>query len=353
MKRTITMTVVGVGLVALAAGGLVRFWPDVPPEARSTAPGAAPARLVCYGTIDSRQGPLLLLPARAGRVVEVLVKERQAVSKDAVLLQLDDFLARLHQQEASLAVEAAELQLARAGDGQKQHGAKKAQAEAALEAARAKLAAVEHELAIKEELFTNQAIKEHEVGAARALRDAARALVKAAQGAVAEVEAVDPRRELKLAQVQLARALAQRDLASREHDECLLKAPVDAVVLRVLAQPGDVVSPTSPRPAVWLVPRGGWVVRAEVSQEFAGRVKEGLAVHVEDEATGQLLGKGTIAEVLDWFLPRRQFGVLPTSINTGLTLECVIELREELAPLRFGQRVRVRVLEAAGGAGGK
>ena len=76
-------------------------------------------------------------------------------------------------------------------------------------------------------------------------------------------------------------------------------------------------------------------------------------MQVEDEASGTLLAKGTIAEVSDWFLPRRQVSALPTGINTGLTLECVIDLDEGHAHLRLGQRVRVRILadQAAGSMG--
>src|SRR5262249_16890182 len=129
------------------------------------------------------------------------------------------------------------------------------------------------------------------------------------------------------------------------------RAPVDGLVLRVQAQEGDLAGPTAPRPAVWLAPAGAWIVRAEVSQEFAGRVREGLGVQVEDEAGASVLARGRVAEVSDWFLPRRQISPLPTGVNTGLTLECVIELQEGHAPLRLGLRVRVRVLadQPAGG----
>jgi hypothetical protein len=104
------------------------------------------------------------------------------------------------------------------------------------------------------------------------------------------------------------------------------------------------VGPTSPRPAVWLAPAGAWIVQAEVSQEFAGAVQEGLDVQVEDEASARLLATGRVADVSDWFLPRRQFSALPTAVNTGLTLECVIDLQEEHAQVRLGQHVRVRIL---------
>jgi hypothetical protein len=81
-----------------------------------------------------------------------------------------------------------------------------------------------------------------------------------------------------------------------------------------------------------------------VSQEFAGRVRQGLVVHVEDEDGAGVLAEGRIADVSNWFLPRRQLSTHPTGVNTGLTLECVIDLREEHGLLRLGQRVRVRVL---------
>jgi multidrug resistance efflux pump len=164
------------------------------------------------------------------------------------------------------------------------------------------------------------------------------------QNRLVELNAVEPELEVKLAQLEVNRGQAQLERVRQEREEYLLKAPVDGLVLRIEAQEGDLVGPTSPRPAVWLAPAGPWIVRAEVSQEFAGRVHTGLAVQVEDEASAGLLAKGTILEVSDWFLPRRQFSALPTSINTGLTLECMIDLGERQGQLRLGQRVRVRIL---------
>src|SRR5262249_44468011 len=140
------------------------------------------------------------------------------------------------------------------------------------------------------------------------------------------------------------RSQAQLERARQEREEYLLQAPVNGLVLRVQVKAGDLVGPTSSRPAVWLPPEGASIIRAEVSQELAARVLEGLEVQVEDGASASVLAKGTIAELSDWFLPRRQFSALPTSINTDLTLECVIDLKEGHAPLRLGQRVRVRVL---------
>jgi multidrug resistance efflux pump len=343
MKRTIQVTSVVVGL-GLAGLGLFLLWPQAPLDSAPTSPAAPHARVVCYGYVDSRQGPLLLQPARAGRVIQVFIKEKQTVAKDTPLVQLDDGLLRLQDEEAELAIQAAQLQLTKAKSGLKQYQARQAQVEAALEATHNKVLAAEHSLAVKEDLFKKGFSNQYEVGVGRAQRDEAKALVKAEQNKLAELKALDPQLEVKLAQLQLKRSQTQQQRARQDREEYVLKAPVDGLVLRVQVQKGDLVSPTSPRPAVWLASQGTWIVRAEVSQEFAGRVQEGLAVQVEDEASAGLLARGRIAEVSNWFLPRRQLSTQPTSINTGLTLECVIELEAGHAPLRLGQRVRVRVL---------
>jgi multidrug resistance efflux pump len=344
MKRQTPVTVLVVGLAVLAVVGLVLFWPQAPLGSALTDPAALPARVICSGHVDSRQGPLLLQPARAGRVLQVFVKEKQTVSKDTPLVQLDDRLVKLQEHEATLAVQAAELQVTKARDSVKQYQARRAQAEAALEAAHSKVLAAQHVLVRIERLVQRDLTNPIEADVGRAQVDEAGALVSVEQNRLRELKAVDPELEVKLAQVQLQRSQSQLDRARQERAEYVLQAPVDGLVLRVQAQEGDLVSPTSPRPAVWLAPAGAWIIRAEVAQEFAGGVQEGLAVRVEDEARASLLARGRIAEVSDWFLPRRQFSALPTSINTDLTLECVIELEEPYGQLRLGQRVRVRIL---------
>jgi len=344
MKRRIYETVLVIGLAGVAVFGLVRFWPQPPLDSAPTSPAALPARVVCYGYVDSQQGPLLLQPARSGRVIQVFVRENQPVSKDTPLLQLDDSLVELQEQEALLGVEAARLQLTKAASGVKQSQAKLAQAEAALEAANSKVLEAQHALTRREELVKDHLANPVEADIGRAQLSGARALAKAEQNRLGEVKAVDPELEVKLAQLQLNRSEAQLERARKERKEYLLQSPINGLVLRIQAQEGDLVGPASPRPAVWLAPADAWIVRAEVPQEFAARVAEGLNVDVEDEASGRLLAKGKVAGLSSWFLPRRQLSALPTSINTGLTLECLIDLKERHGQLRLGQRVRMRVL---------
>jgi HlyD family secretion protein len=344
MTRKIPVTVLVVGLVVLVILGMAVFWPQVPPASALASPAAPPTRLVCYGYVDSQQGQMLLQPARAGRVVQVFIKEKQLVSKDTPLVQLDDRQVKLLEQEATLAVEAAQTQLTKARSGLLQYQAKRAQAEAALEVAQIKFRRAEHTWTVTEQLHKDGFAGQGYLDVVQDQQDEARALIKAEQNKLSELKAVNPELEVKLAELQLNRYQAQLERARQDREEYLLRAPVGGLVLRIQTQEGDLIGPTSPRPAVWLVPEGAWIVRAEVSQEFAGGAQEGLVVQVEDEGSASLLAKGTIVGVSDWFLPRRQFSALPSGVNTGLSLECMIELQEKLAPLRLGQRVRVRIL---------
>jgi multidrug resistance efflux pump len=343
VKRTVLIAALG-ALVLLAGLGMIVAWPRAPLDSAVTAPLAPPARLVCYGYVDSRNGPLLLQPLRAGRVTQVFVKEGQTVSKDTPLLQLDDTLVTLFEQEAELGVQAAQVQVTKAEDGRKQYRAKQAQAKAALQIAQTKLCAAEHYLQIEQELQQDRSSNLGRINLRRDQVNLARAAVTIEQNKLAELDAVDPEVDVKLAQLQLARNQAQLRRAAREREEMVLKAAVAGTVMRLCAQEGDLAGPTAPKPAVCLVPVGEWIVRSEVAQEFAGRVRQGLAVQIEDEASSDVLARGTIAQVADCFLPRRQLSLEPTGINTGLVVEAIVAINEAHATLRLGQRVRVRVL---------
>src|SRR5262249_35209780 len=146
MKRSFPATLLAVGFTVLAVVSLFLFWPRAPLDAALTSLDAPAARLVVCGSVDSRQGPLLLQPARAGRVVRVFVHENDTVRKDMPLIQLDDHLVKVKEEEAGFAVQAAQLQLVKARDGLKQYGARQAQAEAALEAAQSKVRAAQYAL---------------------------------------------------------------------------------------------------------------------------------------------------------------------------------------------------------------
>src|SRR5262249_4777933 len=163
---------------------------------------------------------------------------------------------------------------------------------------------------------------------------------KAEQAKLEMLRLHDPEQDVTRAEQDVRAKQAQLEKAQRVLDECALLAPTDGAVLRVLATKGDVVGPPSPKPALLFCPAKPRIVRAEVEQEFAGRVSPGQRVTVRDDAaTESPTWTGKVTRTADWFMQRRT--ILPDTMPLldVRTLECVIELDPGQRPPRIGQRV--------------
>ena len=97
-------------------------------------------------------------------------------------------------------------------------------------------------------------------------------------------------------------------------------------------------------PSIVFVPAGPLVVRAELDQEFIGRVKEGMSVEVQDDgrADGPVY-PGVIKSMSRWVAQRRTLILDPGEINDVRTVECLVELKSNIDDLYIGQRMRVRI----------
>ena len=99
------------------------------------------------------------------------------------------------------------------------------------------------------------------------------------------------------------------------------------------------------KPAVLFCPDDRLIVRAELAQEFAGGVREGLsAVVKEDAGAGSRSWRGQVTHVSRWFARQRSVLLEPGQVNDVRTLECIITLddgRGHRDDLRIGQRVHV------------
>ena len=88
---------------------------------------------------------------------------------------------------------------------------------------------------------------------------------------------------------------------------------------------------------------GPQVVRAEVEQEFARRIKEGQPAVVQDEADATLTWRGRVERVASWYSQRRMVLREPDRLHDTRTLECLVVVEPGQPPLRLGERVRVLV----------
>ena len=228
------------GCVAMAMPCLLAACskPADAPTSAAAKPAAAYAA-VARGRIDIEGGLLNLSTSRDGTLATVAVHEGDHVKQGQLLAALDT-------QPAKLAVDAAQAQL------------EQAQAQLKL-------------LAIKQAAATQ-----------RAKRLAAAVAAGAGDGQSAD----DAREAAAQLDAEQQADRAAQDMARQKLDEARyelrqrsLLAPFDAEVVRVLAQPGASVSPSS-GPLFTLLPQKPRIVRAELNESFVGVIQPGMQAEV-------------------------------------------------------------------------
>lgn len=299
--------------------------------------------VVCFGQVDLRHGVTALYPLQAGRVAEVPVQEGQTVSQGAVLVRLDDRPAKSRLQEAQAALEEAELRRDQARKSPEQHKSRIAQQNDAVEAMRHRLAAARNQAEHQKDLKQKQLIDTSELAVSEERVRELEAMLGGEEKRLADLKKQEPLDELHRAEKEVAMMKARRDQARFALDDCTLKAPRAGTVLRVLVGPGDVMGSSSKQPAVQFAIQGPQVVRADVEQEFIGRVAVGQTVLVSDESKGDQIWRGKVERVSNWITQRRSVMQQPFEFNDVRTVETLIALDAGQPPLRIGQRVRVRI----------
>jgi multidrug resistance efflux pump len=333
------------GSVAFVGLALHSHAQDPSAAAAGSAPPARERRAVAVAYVDVEGGVTNLYPVKPGRVVEVLVREGQEVEANAPLFRMDDTLERAQLAEAKLDLQAAEQRLAQARNLVEQHNKRVAAQKAAIEVARHDVtsARLQHQ---KAQRYFKQGLggSAEDVKLASQLIEKARAGVQAEQAKLAALEALDPSAAVKLAELDVQSKREQRDKAQYALKMQTVTAPVKGVVLRSTVTVGEVLGPSPRQPALTFCPDVPRIVRAEVEQEFAGRVEVGQHAVIQDDATGTGDWRGRVVRKSDWFAPRRSIILEPLQFNDVRTLEAIILLEGNPRPrLRIGQRVRVNL----------
>jgi multidrug resistance efflux pump len=338
-RRRLSWGLGGTALAVVLVGARVLNSPSRAAPASANRPDGR--GVVCFGHVDVEHGVTSLHPLLGGRVTAVEVRENQQVKAGAVLLRLDDFQARRRIREAQADLEAAREQLAMARKFPSRQKVRLEQQRAAIDAVRQRLTAARTQAERKRQLKKKRLATPSETDAADALVRELEALERVEQARLRELELNDVTAAVKTAQANVTAREARLDQARRAQEECALKAPADGTVLRVQVGPGEVLGPQPRQPAILFCPTGPRIIRAEVEQEFAGRVKAGQAATVQDDATGGPTWRGRVKSVSDWYTRRRSVMLEPSRFNDVRTLECLIALDPGQPPLRIGQRVRV------------
>lgn len=340
----------GIGLIGLSwasvylgitgpASGMVL--PQEPNPASTGPVAATQQQSVCFGHVDVRGGVIPLYPLQSGRVTKIEANDRQEVKSGDILFRMDDRLAQDTLIEARAALKAAEAQL-KAAQVIPEQQLKQTLAQKAVIKAR------ESELTVAR-LKRDQAVRFEQdklvpPETAPIAEESVRGLMAALDGEKAKLaglEASDPQTQILRAEQDVKACQARVNKAQIGVDECLVRAPVDGTVLRMLVTPGETLGPNPRQPAVYFCPQGHRIIRAEVEQEFADSVGLNQVALVEDDTRSSKKWKGKVVEISDWYSQRRSIMLERVQLNDVRTLECIIELEQPAPALRIGQRVRV------------
>lgn len=299
--------------------------------------------VVCTGRVDAPGTVISLEPSQAGRVVEVCVDEGAAVSDGQPILKLDDAVARNRFQQADAAVKAATVDRDKAKlDAERMPDQLRAR-EALVAAAGEQVTAAKKNLEARKGLDAVSKLGAAELAALEAQVRQLEELKKAEDLQLADLKKLNPQLLVDAADARLMAAKADRDLAQKAVDECVIKAPAAGRILRLAVAKGGVLVPGGFTPTVVFAPAGKLVLRAEVDQEFLGRVKVGQAVTAEDDSRPDSpKWAGRVKSIAGWVAQKRSLILDPGEINDVRTVEGVVELDSEDG-LVIGQRMRVRI----------
>ena len=139
---------------------------------------------------------------------------------------------------------------------------------------------------------------------------------------------------------EVARAEALLAQAEAALTQFALVAPAAGTILEITVAKGETLGGTSPIPAIQFCPDGPRIVRADVDQASAARVRVGQKVVMEDDTNSGGIWTGHVKWVADMFSQQRPVvNPDPTQYSDVRTMQCVIDLDPHQPPLKINQRL--------------
>ncbi len=313
------------------------------------SPGAVdqnvPVGIIADGYVDVKDGVRRLFPLRAGRVVWV-APEDKVCDKDEVVLRLDDTQARLDIDRATASLTEARAKLAQAKKLPRVRELDIEAQQAAVTAAEEQLKLAEQNQKLREALRgSGITITKSEISAGQAMVSSAKARVAAEKTKLKKLQEIDTTPEdVTRAQADVDARQAELEKAEKAREQLYqVRAPARGRILRVQTAAGELTGPQSPLVPVEFCPEEERIVRTEVMQDWANKVKVGQECEIRDDGISGHRWKGKVTHVADWFTHKRSIIQEPFQLNDVRTLECRVSIEGGADRLRIGQRLRVTI----------
>ncbi len=340
--RTTKKSLLVVGLVmavaAIMPGFAQTFGAEELPPASSGSAAQAPWDAVALGRVEPLSREIRITAPAVGRIAEVLVKADDKVFAGELLVRLDDdeALARLAEAEArvSMAKRARNDQAMPAGSAERR---------------KAEDAVADSERAVGDTRFALDRVAADRRNARASLADldAARSALSRAQDrlreqrdALARLRAASDTALPTRLEGELNVARAASTLAQAALEKTRIRAPVDSAVLQVDARKGELAVPALEPTLLVLGDVSSLRVRAEVDEQYLGRMRVGQRVLVRAAAFPGREFDGKVASIARIVGPGRINARGPRKFNDVDVLEVVVDVSDP-GPLVVGQQVDV------------
>lgn len=302
------------------------------------APGPIQESVIAQGQIVATAGTAEVRALVDGRVVEVAVREGDAVTAGQLLARIDtkEIDAAIAHAEADLAVSRAELQLARTGGRREDRLA----AEAALAAARSAMAREDARAARDTALADKGAVSVELADESRRNAEVARAGVARAEAERTSTLRGRPE-QIDAARARVTAAEAALAAVTARRERAVVVAPIAGVLLARNVDAGDDVTPGATMFEV--ADPAAIELLVEIEDTDAMRVSPGLAVTITSLGGTHELGTGTIDRVSPR-LDRRTIGSTDARMRAETRVRRAWVRWDAPVAQPIGLRVEARIL---------
>jgi multidrug efflux pump subunit AcrA (membrane-fusion protein) len=310
-----------------------------PEETLASSPLPAEAAVVAFGIVDVDGGEVRLSPQVPGKIADVMVSDGDRVKAGAPLLRLRSVLAERRLMQANETVLQATLKLQIANRAPKLYVEKIKEQMQGVTAAKEAVEGLKDALADIEQQGEESIVAGRRKTMQREL-NVASAKLEAERRRLEQIKLNDPAEEIEVAQADLAKAKAAVAEGEEFVDQHTLTAPESGVILRVMVSKGQVLGNLM-QPAILFRPDRKTILRCEVNQEFADRLKNGCRAEVFTDKLDGKKWRGKVVRLSDWIAPRRSQLDEPFEKNDVRTMEAIVEFESDPPVVRQGQRLRV------------
>lgn len=310
---------------------------ELPPDRPASAlPGSW--ETVALGRVEPRSGEIKIAAPASGRIADMPVKANEDVFAGELLVRLDDSEAMAKVAEA--AAQVALHKRARNDQSTPSGAAERRKAEDAVADSERSVADAQSALDKLTAGWRTGTTSKADLDAGRAALSRVQDRLREQQEALAKLKASANTPLPTRAEGELNAAQAEWTLAQAELERTRIRAPFDGVVLQVDAKKGELALPMSQPPLLVMGDVSTLRVRAEVDQQYLGKIQVGQSVVVRAAAFRGRDFDGRVSSIARVVGPSRINPGDPRKFTDADVLAVVVDLPDP-GPLVIGEQVDV------------